>query len=171
MFKLLGITGLVISCGLMGMTQKIKLNKRIELLEDYYQMVMNIKGNINYFKEPLTDIFTKLSKNCHSKAYLLLMEIDSDISNKRLEIGNIWAKNVSYTYNKCPVTQKDKEIMSYMGSFIGKTDYINQLQHFEYLEANLKKQIEQAKEELKSKGPMYNKIGYFIGAIIGIILI
>ena len=171
MFKIAGITGLVISCGLIGVVQNRNLKRRIDLLEDFYQMILILKSNINYFKEPLIDIFTKLSKNGHSKAYLLLNEIVIDISNKNLEIPQIWANNVSLAYNKSSLTKKDIEVMSYLGSFIGQTDYINQLQHFQYLEENLKIQIEQAKEELKCKGPMYNKIGYFIGAIIGILLI
>ena len=151
--------------------QKQKLIRRIELLEDFYQMILNLKSNINYFKEPLTDIFAKSTKNANSKAYMLLKAVYDDLFDKHREIRKIWAEKVSLTYNKCPVFPKDLEIMTYMGDFIGQTDYINQLQHFDYLEANLKIQINQAKEELNSKGPMYNKIGYFIGAIIGIILI
>lgn len=171
MFKIIGITGLVISCGLIGVNQKQKLNMRIRLLEDYYQMVISLKGNISYFKEPITDVFNRASKNSRFKAHSLLKAIECDSNNKHIEIPQIWSKNVLLIYNNCPVTKKDIEVMSYLGNFIGQTDYSNQLQHFEYLESNIKLQIQNAKDELHSKGPMYNKIGYFVGAIIGIILI
>ena len=63
------------------------------------------------------------------------------------------------------------QIMSYLGDFLGQTDYENHLQHFSYIEKKLQDQIHQAKYSYRAKSPMYNKIGFFIGGIIGILLI
>ena len=62
MLKLIGLLGLVIACGLSGIMKAGDLKKRVALLEDYLQMIIELKGQINYFREPLPDIFDKLKK-------------------------------------------------------------------------------------------------------------
>ena len=170
MLKLIGITGIVISCGLFGISRTNILKNRINILEDYYEMIINLKTQISYFKEPLPDLADKLSKNNSSKAYLVLKRVSTDIYENDCYSSDFWAKNLKNIYNTA-ITDSDLEIMSYVGEFIGQTDYINHLQHFEYVENKLMKQINIAKEMYIQKGPMYNKIGFFVGAIIGVMFI
>ena len=171
MLKLTGIIGLILSLGLFGISKTTNLKTRISLLEDYYEMVLTLKGQINYFKEPLPDMFKKICQNSDSKAYLFIKELGDEIEQKGCYSSDFWSKKLIYIYKNNVLTKEDIEIMSYLGEFIGQTDYDNQLQHFMYMENKLKKQIENATYSYKSKGPMYNKIGFFIGAIIGIIII
>ena len=169
--KLAGILGLIISCGLLGISKTVNIQKRIELLEDYYEMIMELKGQINYFKEPLPDLFVKIGKNRHTAAFTFISELGVTIQNKGAYMRDFWAKKVKCIYQDTPVTKEDMDIMSYLGEFIGQTDYNNQIQHFEYIERKLNNQIRLIKTELANKGPMYNKIGFFIGSIIGVLLI
>ena len=171
MLKLIGITGIVISCGLFGISRTNILKSRINILEDYYEMIINLKTQISYFKEPLPDLVDKLSKNNSSKAYLVLKGVGTDIYENDCYSSDFWAKNLKDIYHNTAITDSDLEIMSYVGEFIGQTDYINHLQHFEYVENKLIKQINIAKETYIQKGPMYNKIGFFVGAIIGVMFI
>lgn len=170
MLKLIGITGIVISCGLFGISRTNILKSRINILEDYYEMIINLKTQISYFKEPLPDLVDKLSKNNSSKAYLFLKGVGTDIYENDCYSSDFWAQNLKNIYNTA-ITESDLEIMLYVGKFIGQTDYINHLQHFEYVENKLIKQINIAKEMYIQKGPMYNKIGFFVGAIIGVMFI
>ena len=48
MLKLIGLLGLVIACGLSGIMKTGDLKKRVALLEDYLQMIIELKGQINY---------------------------------------------------------------------------------------------------------------------------
>lgn len=171
MLKISGIIGLVVSFGLLGISKTTNFKIRIELLEDYYEMIMILKTQINYFKEPLPELFKKVSKSGNSKAFRLLEVLGSEIEEKNGNTADFWAKKVTCIYQDTVLTQEDIEILSYPGEFIGQTDFNNHLQHFSYVEEKLKKQIEMAKSLYESKGPMYNKIGFFIGAIIGIIFI
>ena len=45
-------------------------------------MIIEIKGQINYFREPLPDIFDKLRKNGDSKAFSLLNGLRDEIGEK-----------------------------------------------------------------------------------------
>ena len=169
--KILGLIGLIISFGLIGIYKSLRLKNRIELLEDYYKMILNLKSQINYFKEPLPDMFNKISKTNDSKAINMLKAIVDDFEEKDANLSNLWAKNINTVYDKCPLTDKDKEVISYPGKFVGQTDFVNQMQHFEYTEKQLQFQIEDAIREYNCKSPMFSKIGFFLGAIVAIIFI
>ena len=49
-----------------------QLGARVKLLEDFLQIVLELKGQISYFKEPLPAIFEKVKKKSDSKAFMLL---------------------------------------------------------------------------------------------------
>ncbi len=170
MLKIIGILGLMLSFGLYGISRSNNLKLRIKLLEDFYEMIIELKGQINYFKEPLPNIFKKVGKNSNSKAFLFLNGLGDEIDKKGSYTSNFWSNKVKSTY-KDDLIPEDIEIMSYLGDFLGQTDYENHLQHFLYIENKLKNQIEKAKNTYEQKSPLYNKIGFFIGAIIGILLI
>ena len=160
MLKLIGLLGLVIACGLSGIMKAGDLKKRVALLEDYLQMI----------REPLPDIFDKLKKNDRSAAYIILDSLGTQLREKGGEIVKIWPEKVEEIYKSEPVTADDMEIMKYPGEFIGQTDFENHIYHFTYLEEKLKKQIIEAQENYKKNGPMYSKIGFFLGSIGAIIL-
>ncbi len=171
MLKIIGLIMLTVSCGLGGISKTTQLKRRVYLLEDFFQMIIILKTNISYFKEPLPDLFSKVGKNSQSKAFSFLKELGLEIHSKQGEIANFWSKIVKRTYEREPLKATDLDIMSFPGEFIGQTDYENQIAHFTYLEEQLKTQIKTAKDELASKAPMYNKIGFFVGGIIAILFI
>ena len=171
MFKAVGLLGLVIASGLIGIMKSKDLKRRASLLEDYLQMIIEIKGQINYFREPLPDIFGKLNKIGDSKAFSILDELRIDLEEKGGEIVKIWPQKVTETYKNEPLTADDIEILKYPGEFIGQTDFENHIYHFSYLEEKLKKQIKEAQDDFAKKGPMYNKIGFFLGGIGAILFI
>ena len=169
--KLLGLIGIFITFGLIGIYKTNTLKQRISLLKDYYKMVLVLKTQINYFKDPLPDIFNNIAKNNDSKAFDLLDEIRHNIDEKGDNLAILWIIKVEEIYKRTPITKEDIDVISYLGNFIGQTDYLNQIQHFEYIERQLNLQINEAIDNYNQKGPMYNKLGFFIGAIIAILLI
>lgn len=171
MFKAAGLLGIVIASGMIGIMKSKDLKRRINLLEDFLQMIIEIKGQINYFREPLPDIFCKLKKTGDSKAFSLLDELRTELLENNGEIVEIWPQKAECLYENEPVTPDDMEIFKYPGEFIGQTDFENHIYHFSYLEERLKKQIKEAQSEFMKKGPMYSKIGFFLGAIGAILLI
>lgn len=171
MLKLAGITGLVFSLGFIGILKAQGLKSRIEILEEFMKMCLLLKSKINYLREPLTYIFSGEGQNGENKAFALLCESFKEAEQKNAEISEIWPLKAEETYRSAELTPKDIECVKYLGTFIGQTDYENQLYQFEYLESMLKAQIDEAYDELKRRGPLYRKLGFFAGALIGIVLI
>ncbi len=171
MLKALGLMGLVTVCGLIGMMKAGELRRRAELLEDFQSMMIEVKGQINYFREPLPDIFIKLGENGESEAFSFLTRAGDMLKEKNGDIAGIWSSQVMKTYEKEPLTEEDLRILRYPGEFVGQTDFDNQIYHFEYFEEKMNRQISGARDDVMKKGPMYAKTGFFAGAVIAIILI
>ena len=174
MLRLAGLLGIVLSLGLAGIFKAQQLKARVSLLEDFMQMVLELKGQISYFREPLPLIFSKVDKRTGSRACMLLGAVESRLGRQDGQdagITEIWSFNVEEIYKNTPLTPDDLETLKYLGSFVGQTDYDNHIFHFSYLEEKLGRQIDEAKANLKLKGPMYRKIGFFLGATLAILLI
>lgn len=171
MFKLAGIPGLVLALGLWGILKAEQLKSRIKTLEEFMKMCLLLKSKINYLHEPLTYIFTQESGQGENRAFRLLYESFAEAGENGGQISQIWTKKADELYKSAGLTGTDMECVKYPGSFIGQTDYENQIYQFEYLERMLQNQINEATEEYKSKGPLYRKLGFFVGALIGIVLI
>jgi len=171
MLKIAGLIGLIAGTGLMGVMKASELKERIRLLEDFLQMILDVKGYINYFREPLIKIHRGEGKKCGSEAFELFDKVRHDLSQKDAEIDQIWAQNVHHTYGNTCLDTEDLELFIYPGTFIGQTDYDNQLARFDYLERRLTEQIEKAREASSQKGPLYRKLGFFAGGLAAIIFI
>ena len=171
MVKIIGLISLTISIGLIGIIRFTGLKRRLELLDDFYKLVIEIKSQINYFKEPLPDMFSKLCENNDSKAHFLLNDVRLKMIEKQLQIKEIWPLIANRVYNSEPLTKEDMDLILYLGTFLGQTDYENQLYHFEYLENNLSLQIKYASEEIERRGPLLKKVGFMVGIIISIVLL
>lgn len=171
MLKMIGLIGLVLASGLVGMMKAADLRERIHLLEDFYKMILEMKGQINYFREPLIHIFRKTERKQDSKAFHFLENCRKDLEEKNGEIEEIWEKNISAVYKNTPLIGEDKEIFNYTGTFLGQTDYENQLQQFQYIEERLLNQIEDARQVYRQKGPMYQRVGFFAGAMAAIVFL
>lgn len=171
MFRLAGLLGIVLSLGLLGILKAQQLKTRVTLLEDFLQAMLGLKGRISYFKEPLPLVFGKVNGKSGSKASELLSEAGKLIAGQEAEIAEIWSACIDDVYKGTPLTENDVKALKYAGSFIGQTDCDNHLFHFGYLEEKLAEQIEEGRSELREKGPMYRKIGFFLGAILAILFI
>ena len=171
MLKMAGLIGIIISSGMLGVLQALKLTERIRLLEDFMKMVLDLKGQMNYFRIPLAEIFMKTSKKGQTAAFQLLMKSESGLREKHGEIKEIWAHNAASVYRNTPLTRKDREIISELGTFIGQSDFENQKLQFEWLETELKIQLEEARQAAQQKGPMYRRLGFFGGILTALILI
>lgn len=171
MLRAVGLLGIVISCGLTGIAKCARLGMRKRLLEDFLEMTLDLKGKINYFRRPLTELSGEESEKRDTAAFKLLAALGDDLREKDGEIDEIWLKRAEEIYAGLPLTREDMEAVKYLGHFIGQTDYENHLFHFRYVEEKLHAQLEDAERAVRVKGPLYRKVGFFAGAAIAIALI
>lgn len=171
MFKVIGLLGLVAATGLMGMVKAAGLKERIRLLEDYRQLLLALEGQINYFREPLLRLFSRVEQGGKTESDELLRLCQQELAHRQGDMETVWRESVDSLYRNKGLTEKDLEVLSYAGTFLGQTDYENQRQQFTYLGEQLSAQIEEAKASYRIKGPLYRRIGFFCGATGAILLL
>ena len=171
MFKVIALLGLICGGGLLGIMKARELKERTDMLEDFLQMILGVRGYINYFREPLIMIHSGQGENERSKAFEMFDIIRTELSQKNAEIAEIWAQKVDEYYGDTCLDSEDLELLKYPGTFIGQTDYENQIARFAYLENRLKEQIDKAREVYSHQGPLYRKLGFFAGGLAAIIFI
>ena len=103
MLKLIGLTGVIISLGLAGICKSKQMYRRLFLLEDYYEIIIKIKSQIGYFKEPLPELFIMNKMNKNSKASLLLNNIGERLKNDSVGIEELWKREVNTLYKSEPI--------------------------------------------------------------------
>lgn len=72
MLKAAGLLGIVLSLGMLGILKSQELKQRIALLQDFWQMMLQLKSEINYLQEPLQSVLRQRPGNAESKAMQLL---------------------------------------------------------------------------------------------------
>lgn len=171
MLRILGLVGLVMAAGCAGLLKASELKDRILLLEEFYKMVLDLKGQMQYFREPLLRMFERTGRKGETKAQQLLTGCLADLRQGESDITGTWNETVRRVYMRTPLTAEDKALIEHLGTFIGQTDYENQTMQFTYLEERLGAQIDQAREIYAKKGPMYRRIGFFGGAIAALVVL
>ncbi|MBR4410343.1 MAG: stage III sporulation protein AB [Firmicutes bacterium] len=171
MLKLVGLLCMIAGLGLSGILKAEELKSRIRLLEDAQYMLLNLKSQMCYFREPLQILLEKIAKTADSRAFLMLNECALELSDKSGDIGQIWTENTVRTYGRTSLTQEDMDIIVQVGTYLGQTDFAGHQIQFECTEERLRQQIHQARETERLKSPMYRKIGFIGGAAIALIIL
>lgn len=171
MFRISGLLIMILAFGLAGIMKSEELKQRIRLLEEVQDMILRLKSQMQYFREPLEILLDKLSKTADSRAFYLLNECRVDLQNKSGDIAQIWAENTVLIYKAAPLTSEDKDVISQIGTYLGQTDFAGQKIQFEYTEERLHRQIQQARELYSRKGPLYQKIGFLGGAAAALVIL
>lgn len=171
MFKALGLIGLVITSGMTGILKGSQLKQRIIMLYDIQNLVLTMKSQMNYLKEPVSVLFEKLSKKQDSRAFRLPGECLLEMQSKDGEMGEFWARKAKEIYRKTALTEEDITILSQMGKYLGQTDFANQQAQFQWTEERLHRQIEEAEQQCAQKYSLYCRLGFLGGAAAALILI
>ena len=171
MLRIIGLLGLVAASGLVGIMKASELKTRILLLENMQNLVLELKSQMGYFREPLLQIFEKTALKSDSKAFSLPGACLTDLYEKNGDICHIWTQKAKEIYKRSPLSAEDLEILCHMGDYLGQTDFENQKMQFQCTEDRLVRQLEEARKIYLQKGAMYRKTGFFFGILAALVLL
>ena len=171
MLKAAGLLGIVLSLGLLGILKSQELKQRIALLQDFWQMMLQLKSEINYLQEPLQSVLRQRPGNAESKAMQLLPAVQQALDAKQGDLQTVWKQSAETVYKGTPLTAQDLQLVCYPGTFLGQTDCENQARQFQYLETRLQVQLQEAEEVYRTKGPLQRRIGFFARALLAVVLL
>ena len=171
MVKLAGILLGVIGCGAIGLLKANDIRQRKALLLSFKDLLLHIATEIGYFKEPLPQIFQRLSQDTEGACGLLLRNCLTAYMTGKTDLGVLWKEAAEFVYEPLPVTSADLELIKKCGDFLGQSDFKGQQEHFALLHLQLDRQIEEAQRMIDSKGKLYSRLGFSAGLVIAIALI
>lgn len=171
MIKIIGLFLGVIGCGAIGLLKARDIRERKQLLLEFKSLLLHISTEISYFKEPLPQIFERLSAGQEGACGLLLRNCLTSYLTSGKDMGELWRDSVDFVYESLPVTEQDAALMKKCGDFLGQSDFKRQQDHFLLLHRQLDEQIEEAQKWIDSKGRMYERLGFSVGLVIAIALL
>ena len=148
-----------------------ELKERTRLLEDMQNLVLELKSQMNYFREPLFVIFGRTAEKSSSKAFQLPFDTLVEFEEKSGEMAEIWSQKACQMYRNTALNSQDQEIIIHIGTYLGQTDYENQQMQFQYTEDRLTRQLTESRLLYQQKGSMYRKTGFFVGIIVSLVLL
>lgn len=171
MFKIVGIIFAFLASSLIGFMKSNEIKKRKQILEDFRELINLISTRIGYFKEPLPVIFKTLLPETKDEAHSLLEKCLMAYEMGEKDIGNIWESSVKNVYSSTSIDEDDIKIISKCGQFLGQSDYESQKKHFKLIDYQMERHIDDAEQQVRTKGKMYSKIGMSLGVLIAIVLL
>lgn len=149
-----------------GFIKSKNLKKRVEELNKIESSFNLFKTKIEYTNDVIEDIFKQISSIIYNNRINIFLNTIDKKDNKRLfESWSISLEENLY------LKEDDKELLKIFGKNLGKLDKKGQVFQLDEIISLIKKQIQNAEEEVKKNEKMYKSLGTIIGAVIVIILI
>lgn len=149
-----------------GFIKSKGLKKRVEELNKIESSFNLFKTKIEYTNDVIEDIFKQISSIIYNdKTNIFFNTIDKKDNKKLFESWSISLEENLY------LKEDDKELLKIFGKNLGKLDKKGQVFQLDEIISLIKKQIQNAEEEVKKNEKMYKSLGSIIGAIIVIIMI
>lgn len=171
MFRLMGVALAFVACTAIGLTKAREIRERKQLLLDFKDMVNHISTEISYFKEPLPQVFERLSAGDDRESRLLLRSCLTAYISKGIHLREIWKEAVEDVYAGSSLTKEDLAVMQSCGDFLGQSDFKGQEGHFALFHQQMDRQLAEAEENIQVKGKMYGKMGVSAGLVIAVVCI
>lgn len=173
MVKMTGLFLAFIAAAAMGMMKATEIRRRRQLLEEFRDLTAHIATEISYFKEPLPQIFARLSASDNRETSVLLRSVMAAYRNEHeaRSLQQMWEQGIDLVYEKSSLTADDISVMKKCGQFLGQSDFRGQQDHFRLLDGQLERQISEAEEAIRTKGRMYSRLGVSVGLVIVIALV
>ncbi|WP_425754865.1 hypothetical protein ACPW7J_07555 [Ihubacter sp. rT4E-8] len=173
MVKAAGLFLAFIAASALGLLKSSEVRRRQRLLEEFRDLIAHIATEISYFKEPLPQIFGKLSTCGNEETAILMRSVMAACTSERFSssLEDMWNQSINLAYEQCPLTSEDLAVMKKCGQFLGQSNFQGQQEHFRLLDGQLLRQISEAEEAVRTKSRMYTKLGVSTGLVIAIALL
>ncbi len=171
MYKLIGLVLIFTASSAFGIYKAEELKRRLKLLKDLQQMLMRLSGEIGYFKEPLPEIFRRIADDDNQVSSMFLKNCHLEYQQCSNSLKDVWSKSIQDYFCDEPLTAEDLRLLRLMGDIMGQSDYATQEKQFKMLQEQIKFQISDAEEAVRTKGRLYSKAGMSVGAVIAVALI
>ena len=170
--KILGaILVMMASCGI-GFLYAGEINRRKMELEEQYNLMKLILGDIRYMRAVLPEAINKAIIR-HQGSYMRFLKIISELLSESpgITFSDIWSTAVEKGLTQSALQQTDKQMLKRFGESVSLADRENTMLCFEQYISELKDEIEEISRVAGTKMKLYRSLGILTGAFIVVLFI
>lgn len=170
MYKLAISSALILACGILGLAKGHTYTQRFRELQEIKDILLMLRTEIHYRKDPLPVIFRRISESKDTLASRVLLCCRENIETGK-SLQESWQSAVSEMTAKSCLTETDKKILYDMGIQLGRSNVKGQSDLLILTQQKIELQLAEADTDRHSKGKMYSGLGFSLGIVITVLLI
>lgn len=171
MLKIVGVIMVITACTGMGVYEGRELTKHENVMKQIRQMLLLLKGEIQYGNSSLFDIFAKISLKIEGETGFFLKELLQEIrKNDRYMFYDIFEACAERKMITKRMSLEEKEDFLSFGKQLGGSDRKTQIAQMEIYMKELEYDIEKLHMEVQEKKKLYRNMGVLCGFFLVIIL-
>ena len=171
MLKGVGILCILAGSTGIGVVMAKELDLRIRELLTLQQMILFIRGEIRYMRQPLTDTFFHVSGSAPEPFRQFFSCTANEIEQRRgRTAGEIWRRNQKEYLSGLHISRQEASEFGKLGDVLGYLDVEMQVDTLDHYLEQLKLSTAHAMEAAKGKRKLYQYMGALSGAALSVLI-
>lgn len=172
LLKILGSLIIIVSSSLLGYSYGSTYSKRVKNLIYLRNCIQLLETEIMYSSSPIPEALENVYKKGNKEVSFIFKEIrDYLLSDRSHSLEDSFKVVCSNQKTQLSFTTEDIEVITSLGSTLGKSDRIHQQKYFKLVVTQLEGQQLDAEEKKKKNEKMYKSLGLLSGIALVILLI
>lgn len=164
--KIILVVALIIICGIIGIGISGVYKQRKKFFDSFLTFLLNIKTDIGFSANKLTEIISIEKENCNNKDFKTLL------SNYYYILNNGEKVTVELLFNNVKIiNEQEKDDLFMFFKQLGKTDIYSQIDIIKNKIETTKTVCDKLKKDCEKYCPLYTKLGILAGLFLALIII
>lgn len=155
-----------------GFLYGVEQQEYLEKLLDIRRIVYQIKGELEYRKAPLGEVFGRVSVRMKEPYRSWLMQLEYQVENREEDdFYTIWVRAIEQSLGELHFKKEHVNQLKEMGSCLGQMDDASEAKNLQLYVERLELEIEKIRSGLGEKRRIGNCLGIMGGIFLIIVLI
>lgn len=170
--KLTGSICLITACTLYSRLIFLQYKRYIADLNQIYQILYRIRGEIAYSRSPLDDILYHIRNQFPEPFHTWLSNLMKQITLRKFaKFDSLWTERISEDLNTIRLKPGHRMLLAEFGQHLGSIDYETEAGTMQMVLERFKTEIQKEESTLKTKNKLCNYLGFMTGLFLVILLL
>lgn len=160
----------IVSAGGLGFLKGQRMRKRIRMLEKLARMLDHMARELEFGREPLPQIFGKLSRKNAGQLQLFLQAVSKELAVEDVSMGDIFSRNIRRYMEGGDLSGDDLKRLYGFGSELGYPDRQLQIHTVEIYRQEISALVEELKKQYPQSCRLFRTLGMTAGILLAVLL-
>lgn len=167
--KIVGGILIVLSSYLIGVWWANTLKNRVEDIRAFEQALKELKNEISFYSNILSEAFSKIAHNANYRISGILKDMSQNLKTKPSNIA--WREAIKANYKNTYLESEDINIILTLANLLGVSDVKGQICNIENVLLKLQNQEKKAEMLRQKNETLFKNLSILLGATIIILLL